>query len=80
MCTPTRRRCLSEIRKFIQDHKGLSPSIADIADALGYAKQTVHYHLGQLEQAGYVTRIPGAARSLRLTDKAEELLSNGGVS
>lgn len=53
--------------------EGRSPAIPEIARAVGLGStQTVHHHLKTLEKEGYVTRVPGKARSAGLTEKGWE--------
>lgn len=52
---------------------GPPPSVREIGLAVGLrSSQTVHHHLGRLEEEGYVARERGAARALRLTGKGWE--------
>ena len=53
---------------------GVPPSQAEIAKALGFSGvRAAQYHLEILEQAGFIKRIPGQARGIRLVHSA----SNG---
>ena len=46
---------------------GVPPSQAEIAKACGFSGvRAAHYHLDILEQAGFIKRIPGQARGIRL--------------
>lgn len=50
---------------------GVPPSQAEIAKALGFSGvRAAQYHLEILEQAGYIKRIPGQARGIRLLQVA----------
>lgn len=52
---------------------GPPPSVREIGAAVGLkSSQTVHHHLGRLEEGGYVLRSGPAARALRLTGKGWE--------
>jgi repressor LexA len=49
--------------------EGRIPTIPEIARAVGLGStQTVHHHLKTLEREGYVSRAPGKARSVGLTE------------
>jgi repressor LexA len=50
---------------------GGSPSQTEIAHAMGFKGiRAAQYHLEALEQAGYIRRIPGQARGIRLVHEA----------
>lgn len=50
---------------------GVPPSQAEIAKALGFSGvRAAQYHLEILEQAGFIKRIPGQARGIRLLQSA----------
>ena len=50
---------------------GVPPSQAEIAKALGFSGvRAAQYHLEILEQAGFIKRIPGQARGIRLLQAA----------
>ncbi|NNF03702.1 MAG: hypothetical protein HKN17_04470 [Rhodothermales bacterium] len=64
--TSRQRLALSVIARYIDD-RGIAPTYAEIADALGAASATSAVHLVEsLEEKGYVRRTPGRARSLRV--------------
>ena len=47
--------------------EGVPPSQTEIANAMGYrGVRGAQYHLDILEQAGYIRRLPGQARGIRL--------------
>ncbi len=49
------------------EQEGGSPSQTEIANAFGFrGVRAAQYHLDILEQAGYIRRVPGQARSIRL--------------
>ncbi|QIN85441.1 repressor LexA (plasmid) [Rubrobacter tropicus] len=69
-----------EILKFLAGEagEGRSPTIPEIADAVGVSStQTVHHHLKALEEEGYVTRSAGKARSAVLTEKGLDAAGGG---
>lgn len=47
---------------------GYPPSMAEIADAHGIAKNAVRHHLLRLQRDGKVSMAPGKYRSLRILD------------
>jgi repressor LexA len=50
--------------------EGPPPSVREIGTAVGLSSsQTVHHHLGRLEEEGYVARVGRGARMVRLTEK-----------
>ncbi|TDR39687.1 SOS-response transcriptional repressor LexA [Tahibacter aquaticus] len=50
---------------------GFPPTQLEICAAFGFAQNaTANYHLRALEEAGEITRVPGAARSIRLRNPA----------
>lgn len=53
--------------------EGPPPSVREIGLEVGLrSSQTVHHHLGKLEEEGYVVRVGRGARTLRLTGKGWE--------
>ncbi|MGC4950967.1 winged helix-turn-helix transcriptional regulator [Streptomyces sp. DT224] len=65
--TEIERRILEFIRSEIAD-KGEAPSIREIAAGVGLrSPSTVAYHLGRLEEGGYLRRERGRNRAVRLT-------------
>ena len=49
------------------EEQGVPPSQTEIASALGFkGVRAAQYHLDILEQAGYIRRLPGQARGIRL--------------
>jgi DNA-binding MarR family transcriptional regulator len=63
--TPQLHRCLQTIAVLTMD--GVSPSYDEIGGMMGLAKSGVSRMIGELEQRGYVRRLPGQSRSLHLT-------------
>ncbi len=65
-----------EILRFLAREVGegrTAPAIPEIGRAVALkSTQTVHHHLKHLEQEGYVSRVPGRARSVELTEKGWE--------
>jgi len=61
-----------EILRFIRDYRlshGCSPTMQEIATALGVNKVTVFEHVGSLVEKGLLRRLPHKARSLILTEQ-----------
>jgi repressor LexA len=67
-----------EILKLLARRTGMvggSPSIREIAEAVGLkSKQTVHHHLTRLEEGGYLERAHDRPRTPRLTEKGWEVV------
>lgn len=58
-----------EVLRFIEDRLtrvGIAPTVAEISRALGVRGPTAHQHLRALERKGYITRVPGRARGMRV--------------
>lgn len=56
------------IRKFKQDHDGISPTTYEIADMIGVSRTTVRHHIEFLERLGLITLFGGqSARNIMLT-------------
>jgi repressor LexA len=67
---PRQAEILKVIRNHLQTH-GCSPTLAEIGDALGLEKNTVHYHVKTMLSAGILERTPGW-RGLRLPREHED--------
>jgi repressor LexA len=66
----TQQAILSLITERVE-FDGVPPSQAEIAKALGFSGvRAAQYHLEILEQAGFIKRIPGQARGIRLLHAA----------
>ncbi|MGH8108654.1 MAG: transcriptional repressor LexA [Arenimonas sp.] len=64
--TENQQAILNFIAERIEQDGG-SPSQTEIANAFGFrGVRAAQYHLDILEQAGYIRRLPGQARSIRL--------------
>jgi repressor LexA len=72
--TPRQHQILEAIGAS-QQNRCYSPSITELANALGISRSTVYEHLGELCSKGLVSTCPGRARSSRLTSLGQELLS-----
>jgi repressor LexA len=67
---PRQAEILTVIRNHLQA-RGCSPTLAEIGDALGLEKNTVHYHVKAMLGAGILERSPGW-RGLRLPQGDDE--------
>ena len=61
--TDPQRRTLRALRRFI-DHRGLPPTIKELADSLGISAPSAHDQVNQLVRKGYVKRESRKARGL----------------
>jgi len=60
--------------------EGPPPSVREIGAAVGLSSsQSVHHHLGRLEEEGYVTRVGRRARMIGLTEKGWEAAGHTAV-
>lgn len=56
--------------------EGVPPSYAEITTAMGWkSKAQVHAVIGRLEERGFIHRLPGKARSLRVIDQGNGAMS-----
>jgi repressor LexA len=54
---------------------GLAPSHREMCRLLGFTStRGVHWHLGRLEEAGLVQRLPHTARAVRVTEAGRAAL------
>lgn len=66
--TERQRAILSYIKKEIKT-KGYPPAVREIGDAVGLSSSsTVHSHLNQLENKGYIRRDPTKPRAIEIMD------------
>ncbi len=76
--TDPQRRTLRALRRFI-DHRGLPPTIKELADSLGISAPSAHDQVNQLVRKGYVKRESRKARGLTVVrepmDDVLELLA-----
>ncbi|MFZ9692067.1 MAG: transcriptional repressor LexA [Phycisphaerales bacterium] len=66
--TPKQLRILQLIQES-RDQRGFSPTMQELADALGVSKVTVFEHVKALERKGVLKRDPNRARSLSMCDE-----------
>jgi len=58
---------LDFIKKYWKD-KGYSPSYQDIANHMKISTSTVKLHVSNLAKRNMISKIPGAARSIRINN------------
>jgi len=64
--TEKERKALDFMRQYIDD-KGYAPNFVEIMEASGErSKQGVTNLINKLAQGGYISRVPGVARSIRV--------------
>lgn len=65
--TPRQSDVLDFIEKYQTDHNGRSPTVREIAKALGLTStNSVYQHLCKLRAKGLLTWEPGAVRTIRI--------------
>jgi repressor LexA len=69
---------LLRVINFFQLSRCYSPTIAEMGTELNISRSTVFGHIGELRKKGLILTCRGKARSLKLTSKAQELLSRLG--
>ncbi len=68
------RAILDFIKKEIRS-KGYPPSVREIGQAVGLSSSsTVHGHLAQIEEKGYIRRDPTKPRAIEVTDGSSEII------
>lgn len=65
------RKVLEFVAKFIRENK-YSPSLREIAEAVGLSHKNVGTHLDSLEAENLITKAPYKARSITLTPEYEQ--------
>lgn len=66
MLTNKQREVLNIINKYIEREK-ISPTVRELCDIIGVkSTSTIHSHLSNLEEKGYITKIKDSPRSLRI--------------
>jgi repressor LexA len=75
--TPRQVQLLRMIGR-VQASQCYSPTIGELAAALGVSRSTTFEHIGELRRKGLLSARPGRARSLKLTSKGQNLLSGPG--
>ncbi len=72
--TPRQLQLLKAIHVF-QARRCYSPTIAELASELGISRSTAFEHIAELRKKALLSALPARARSLKLTSKAQKLLS-----
>lgn len=67
--TDRQRTVLEKIRAFWEEH-GASPTLRELAGALGLDPKSVAQHLDRLERKGFISRRPRESRNIRLEGAA----------
>lgn len=68
MVGPRAEDVLDFIKEFVGEN-GFSPSLREIAGGVGLKSTgTVHHHLQQLVERGFIRRLPGAVRTIQILD------------
>jgi len=75
--TPRQLQLLKAIACF-RNSRCYSPTIGELASELGTSRSTAFEHIAELRRKGFLSGRAGRARSLRLTSRAQELLSGLG--
>jgi DNA-binding MarR family transcriptional regulator len=67
---PTQKQkiLLDFIQKYIREHDGIAPSFSEMSEHTSIPRGTLHSLLFQLEQRGWIERMPGLQRAIILTD------------
>lgn len=72
MLTPKQSKALDFIKEFIA-HEGFSPSLAEIAEALGTTSRgSMHKQVQALVTAGKISLTPGRQRGIRIIENINE--------
>lgn len=65
---------LQFIKNYIGDN-GWAPTVREISHSINaISTGTAYYHLGRLEDLGYIERAPRAARAIRITEEGNNAL------
>ncbi len=73
--TPRQLQLLRMIASF-QQNRRYSPTLAEMASELSISRSTVFEHITELRKKGLLSDSPNKARSLKVSSKAQELLSD----
>lgn len=67
--TSAQRRCLEFIRSYVAEHDGVGPSYRELAKGLELCSTSgVHRLVTALESRGWLTRIAGSSRAIKLRE------------
>lgn len=66
--TPRQQQCMDFIEKYQREHGGVSPSMAEISEAVGYGLRghKVNWLIESMVAKGFLRRIPKRARALEV--------------
>ncbi len=71
LLTRRQRAVLDFIRRHYTDH-GYCPSLREVAAATGLASpSTANHHVQELQRMGWITRVPGRPRTIRVLNPAD---------
>jgi DNA-binding MarR family transcriptional regulator len=73
--TARQHSCLLAIKTYI-DQKGEPPTYRDIGAIMGVCTESVGAFLNKLEDRGYISRVPGQARSISVHEFPPSRLGN----
>ena len=73
--TPRQLQLLTMVARFHQN-RCYSPTLAEMASELSISRSTVYEHIAELRKKGLLSDSPNKARSLKVSSKAQELLSS----
>ena len=59
-----------------QENRCYSPTLAEMASELNISRSTVYEHIAELRKKGLLSDCPNKARSLKVSSRAQELLSS----
>ena len=72
--TPRQLQLLRMVARF-QENRCYSPTLAEMASELNISRSTVYEHIAELRKKGLLSDSPNKARSLKVSSKAQKLLS-----
>jgi len=72
--TPRQLQLLTMVARF-QENRCYSPTLAEMASELNISRSTVYEHIAELRKKGLLSDSPNKARSLKVSPKAQRLLS-----
>ena len=73
--TPRQLQLLTMVARF-QQNRCYSPTLAEMASELSISRSTVYEHIAELRKKDLLSDSPNKARSLKVSSKAQELLSS----
>ena len=73
--TPRQLQLLTMVAQF-QENRCYSPTLAEMASELRISRSTVYEHIGELRRKGLLSDSANRARSLKVSSRAQRLLSS----